>query len=161
MTKKPCIQCGNDCDILPVMLGDSFTLTYLRVCSSECMFLIAYDYLYDICYYKDFRNKLYEMQNEEDRKERDEFIDLTTKMFLEDFKKHLEVNPNMLSTPAPEGIMKMFEGGEQIPLTGGTMRFTRPSKEEKIKWAKKHVEHMKEKLRDTFRDLERLENDRG
>jgi hypothetical protein len=69
---KPCIQCGNDCEILPVMLGDTFTLTYLRVCSSECMFLVAYDYLYDICHHKDFRNKLYELQNEEDRGKRDD-----------------------------------------------------------------------------------------
>lgn len=31
MATKPCIQCGTECDILAVQLGDIFTLTYLRV----------------------------------------------------------------------------------------------------------------------------------
>lgn len=120
LTKKPCIHCEKECDILPLELGDSFTLTYLRVCSPECMFMIIYDYLYKICYHRDFRNHLYHLQNAEDKDLRDEFIDVTTKMVLVDFKKHLKVNPKMLSVPVPQGVMDMFKDAPQIPLTDGT-----------------------------------------
>jgi hypothetical protein len=159
MTNKPCIECGKECEILPVMLGDTFTLTYLRVCSPDCMFIIAYDYLYKIGYHKDFRNSLYDMQNEEDKKQRDEFIKLTTTEFLADFGKRLAENPDLLSTPAPECITNMFDQAPQIPfVSGDTMRFTRPSKDERLRWAKEHLERMKEKLKEAHDDLEKLEN---
>ena len=159
--KKPCINCGEDCDILPVQLGDSFTLTYLRVCGGECMFIVAYDYLYEIGHHKYFRNKLYDMQNEEDKKECDEFIDFTTKMSLEDFKKHLEANPKMLSTPMPEDVLKMFSEGSRIPQNSTcTMRFTRPSKEDRIKWQKVHVKRLENDLEEAIRDLEAMTNER-
>jgi hypothetical protein len=158
--KKPCIECGNDCEILPVMLGDTFTLTYLRVCSSECMFIVAYDYLYEIGHHKDFRNSLYDKQNEEDKKECDEFIEFTPEEFSKSFRKNLEANPEMLSTPVPEGIMKMFADRPQIPLASScTMRFTRPPKEDKVRWAKEHVERVWDKLKDAVKELERLENE--
>jgi hypothetical protein len=156
ISKKPCIQCGNDCDIFPIELGDSFTLTYLRVCGTECLFRITYDYLYSICHHKDFRNHLYDLQNAEDKALRDEFIDITTDQFLEDFRKHLEANPKMLSMPVPEAIFDMFKDAPQIPLTGGTCRFVRPTKEEKINWARRHVMQCQADLIKAQADLEEL-----
>ena len=160
MTTKPCIQCGIVCEILPVQLGDSFTLTYLRVCGGECMFLVAYDYLYEIGYHKDFRNKLYEQQNEEDKNLRDEFIHITTEQFLEDFKKNLQENPKLLSMPTPNCIHEMFSATPQIPIaSSGSMRFTRASKEKRLQWAKEHVERVKEKLEEAMKDMEKIENE--
>lgn len=158
-TKKPCIQCEKECEILPVQLGDMFTLTFLRICSGECMFQMAYDYFYEIGYHKDFRNSLYDKQNAEDKAERDQFIDATTKAYLEDFRKHLEANPKMLSTPAPEGVLKMFSEAPQIPACSAPIRFTRPSKEDKIKWQRRYVEQLREKLNDAELDLAKVENE--
>lgn len=160
MTKKPCIQCGKDCDIWPIMLGDSFTLTYARLCNPECLFMEAYDFLYSICEHKSFRNRLFEKQDPADRKARDEFIDLATKEFLEDFGKSLAANTLLLSTPVPQGVLDMFKDVERIPFTGETMRFTRPSKEEKIRWAKEHVKRAQADLMQAQIDLEKLLNER-
>jgi len=158
--KKPCVQCEKECDIEPIQLGDAFTLTYLRACSPECMFLIAWDYFYEIGHHKDFRNKLHDLQNEEDKKLCQEFIEATSKMFLENFKKHLQANPKMLSTPVPEEFLNMFKDVPKIPVSSGcTMRFTRPCKEQKIVWAKEHVERVKEELKEAIEDLEKYENE--
>ena len=157
---KPCIECGKECEILPVQLGDSFTLTYLRVCGPECMFIVAYDYLYEIGYHKDFRNKLYDKQNEEDKALRDEFIDTTTKMCLESLKKSLEANPGLLTTPTPNCITEMFASAPQIPsCSSSVFRFTRPSKEDKLKWARAHVTRMRERLQEAEQDLAKAENE--
>lgn len=158
-TKKPCIQCEKECEILPVMLADTFTLTYLRVCSPECMFFVVYDFLYEIGYHRDFRNKLYDKQNDEDKALRDEFIDTTQKLFFENFKKNLEANPNLLGMPAPEGLLKMFADAPALPVCGGTMRFPRISKSDKIKYATQHVERCKKDLREAIEDLEKLQHD--
>lgn len=160
MTTKPCIECGKECEILPVMLGDSFTLTYLRVCSSDCMFLIAYEYLYEIGHHKDFRGRLYDKQNEEDKRERNEFIEETTRAVLDSFRKNLEANPGLLSTPIPQGIFDAFSSASTIPTSSGcTMKFTRPSKEQKISWAQDHVDRLQKKLKDALEDLDKMKNE--
>lgn len=162
MSLKPCIQCGKDCEILPVQLGDLFTLCYLRVCGGECMFLIAYEFMCDIFEHKQFRNKLYEMQNEEDKKDRDDLVKEITDEWLRSRREHqhLEANPLLLSHPIPEGIAEIFENSPGIPQAAGTtMRFTRPSREDKIKWANKHVERLKDDLRNALHELEGLENE--
>ena len=89
MTLKPCIQCGNDCEILPVQLGDLFTLTFLRICSAECMFMEAYDFLYSIGYHKSFRAKLHDKQNEEDAAERKVYVDQVTEESLKMMREYL------------------------------------------------------------------------
>ncbi len=140
--KKPCIQCDKECDILPIELGDSFTLTYLRICSPECMFMTAYDYLHDIGCHRDFRTHLSVLQSEEDRKAKDEFIRRTTEAFLQDFGDHLKLNPNLLSVPVPKVIEEMFGGRENLnfPFSSGkAMKWAQPSKEDRILWAKKHI----------------------
>jgi hypothetical protein len=151
--QKPCIECGKECSIFPIELGDSFTLTYLRVCGTECLFRITYDYLYSICHHKDFRNHLYDLQNAEDRALRDEFIDVTTKMALEEFRKH----PQLLSTPIATAVFDMFKDAPQLPDVGGVCRFVRPTKEEKIQWAKRHVNQLTADLLLAQKDLEDLE----
>ena len=160
MSKKPCIQCGNDCEILPVQLGDVFTLAYLRVCDAECMFLMAYDYLYEIGYHKTFRGSLYDKQDSEDKAERDAWVKKITEESLRMLRESLEANPKLLSTPAPEGMLKIFEGVTPIPhCSSQTMRFTRPSKEERVRWAREHFERVKAKLKDATEELERLESE--
>lgn len=109
MCLKPCIQCGKDCEILPVQLGDLFTLCFLRVCSGECMFLIAYEFMRDNCEHKQFRGKLYDMQNEEDKKERDDWVKEVTDESLKMMRESFEANPNLLSHPVPEGIVEMSQ----------------------------------------------------
>ncbi len=157
--KKPCIQCGNECEILPVQLGDIFTLTFLRICSPECMFMEAYDYIYEMGYHKHFRNKLYDKQNEEDAAERKEYVDQVTEESLKMMRKHLEANPNLLSTPAPQNILKTFEGVPPIPqCSGQTIRFTRPTKQEKIRWQKERVDRLKTDLYEALKELEELKN---
>lgn len=161
--KKPCIQCGELCDIFPVMLGDTFTLTYLRVCGPECLFLEAYDYLYKICYHKDFRNHLSDKQYEDDAKLCDEFIKTTTDQYLESFEKHLKANPEMLTYPAPDSILSLFKDSNKIPNTSaGTMCFKRynPTKQEKMRMQKEHIEKLQKDLREAQDDLDKLMNDR-
>lgn len=160
VSTKPCIECGKECEILPVQLGDSFTLTYLRVCGPECMFIVAYDYLYEIGYHKEFRNKLYDKQNEEDKVLRDEFIDTTTEMYLESLKKRLEANPGLLTTPTPNCITDLFASVPSIPsCSSTTTRFTRLTKDEKIKWARQRVQRLQEDLLEAQLDLAKEEND--
>ena len=158
MSKKPCIQCDNECEIYPVMLGDAFTLTYLRLCGPECLFLQAYDYLYSKCQHKDFRNHLYELQDEDDKKERDEFIEVTSNQFLEDFGKHLAANSNLLSTPVPQGVLDMFKDVPQIPRCSGPMRFTRPSKEDRLRWQEQLVQRLRTDLEKAEKEWEEMQN---
>ena len=161
MTLKPCIECGKDCEILPVQLGSLFTLCYLRVCSGECMFLQAYEYMREHCIHKQFRGHLYDKQEEEDKKLRDEWVKEVTDESLKQMREHFEANPNILSTPAPSCIAEMFSSRPEIPANcGKTMKFTRPKLEDRIKWAHQHVERMKTGLREALKDLEKLENER-
>lgn len=156
-TLKPCIECGKDCEILPVQLGDMFTLSYLRVCSGECMFLIAYEFLREIFEHKQFLSKLYDMQNYEDNTLRDEYIDFTTKEFLKAQREHFEENPTLLSTPIPNVIFEMFGNQHSIPQScGTTMRFTRPSKKERIKWTISYIKQLKKQLYEEENSLKKL-----
>jgi hypothetical protein len=157
---KPCIECGKDCEILPIQLGDFFTLTNLRVCSAECMFLIAYEFMRENCIHKSFRNKLNTLENEEDAKERAEYVKMITDESLRMMKEDFEQNPNILSHPVPSLITEMFSSRPEIPVNSGkTRRFTRPCLEDRITWAKEHIQRMKDQLRDALHDLEKLEND--
>jgi hypothetical protein len=120
----------------------------------------AYDYLYSIGDHKSFRGKLYDKQNEEDAAERKEYVDQVTEESLKMMREHFETNPNLLSTPTPDCILKMFERVPPIPMCSSQpMRFTRPTKQEKIRWQTEHVERLKESLRDALHDLEKLENE--
>jgi hypothetical protein len=160
MNLKPCIECGKECEIWPIQLGDLFTLCHLRVCGGECLFLIAYDYLYEIGYHKQFRGKLYDLENEEDAALRKEFVDMITEKSLQRMREDLKASPNLLSTPAPNGLLKIFEGISSIPQNAGkTMKFTRPSIENRIQWAKEHVERIKMALAEALKDLEKVENE--
>lgn len=156
---KPCIECGKDCEILPVQLGDLFTLTNLRVCSAECMFLIAYEFMREECIHKQFRNKLHTLENEEDAKERAAYVKMITEESLKEMAKHFKENPLLLSHPVPNEIVDMFKNAPPIPSCGPTARFTRPKVEDRIKWAKEHVNRLKKDLREALHDLEKLENE--
>lgn len=156
---KPCIECGKECEILPVQLGDFFTLCYLRVCGPECMFLIAYEFLRDICEHKEFRNSLYKKQNEEDKEECDKYVKMVTDESLKMMAKHFQENPLLLSHPVPNEVVDMFTSKQTIPACGPTVRFTKPKIEDRITWAKEHVGRMKEQLSDALKDLEKLENE--
>lgn len=160
MTLKPCIECGKECEVLPVQLGDIFNLCYLRVCSGECMFLIAYEFMRRNCQHKQFSNSLEELQNEEDKKERDCWIDEVTDEWHKRLKESLEFNHDLLSLPVSEGLSSLFLDNQfPLPEVGNVMRFTRPSIEKRILWAKEHVEHVKEKLVEAMKDLEKIENE--
>jgi hypothetical protein len=124
MSKKPCIQCGKECDIFPLQLGDVFTLTLLRICSEECMFREAYDYLYEIGEHKAFRSWLYDKQNEEDEVERDSYIEDITNESIKYLKESLATNLNLLTTPLPKMAQDFFNM-PSLPTAGSVMRFTR------------------------------------
>ena len=160
MSTKRCLQCGKECEILPVQLGDVFTLSYLRICSSECMFLMAYDYLYDIGYHKTFRGFLYDKQNEEDKLDRDRWVNEVTEESLRMMREHFQTSPNLLSTPIPEGMLKMFAEMPPFPEISTTMKFTRPSKKDRIKWQSTYVDKLKKNLQEAMQDLEKLGNER-
>lgn len=160
MSLKPCIECGKECEVFPIQLGDFFTLTYLRICSDECMFLTAYEFLREIGEHKSFRAFLYKNEYEDDKKERDEFVDAVTKDSIENMRKHFEANPNILSHPVPKSVIEMFSKSERIPFSSGqTMRFMRPTKQQRIEWANERLKRLKEDLKEAINDLERLENE--
>jgi hypothetical protein len=156
---KPCIECGKECEILPVQLGDLFTLTYLRVCSAECMFLIAYEFMREEVIHKQFRNKLHDLEDKEDKKERDAYVKMITDESLKQMAQDFKENPLLLSHPVPNKIVEMFASKPTIPSCGSTVRFTRPKIEDRITWAKEHVDRMKQQLKDALKDLEKLENE--
>jgi hypothetical protein len=106
---KPCIECGKDCEIWPIQLGDFFTLTYLRVCSPDCMFLVAYEFMRDIGEHKSFRNKLWELQNEEDRAERTRFVEGVTQDSIKLMREQFESCPDLLSRPVPNLFHEMLK----------------------------------------------------
>lgn len=161
MSTKPCIHCGKECDILPVQLGDIFTLSYLRICGAECLFLVAYDFMRDECMHKQFRNKLYELQNEEDKSAAREFVKEVTDESLRMMAEYFRENPEILSTPAPSCITDMFASKLEMPCLGATMQFTRPKLRDKIKWAQEYIDRLNKDLRDAQEDLDRLENEPG
>lgn len=156
---KPCIECGKDCEILPVQLGDLFTLCYVRVCGGECMFLQAYEYMREHCIHKQFRDHLYDKQNEEDKKLRDDYVKMVTDESLKMMAQHFKENPLLLSTPVPDEIGALFKSTPISKDCGGTMRFTRPKIEDRIIWAKEHVNRMEKQLKEALKDLEKLENE--
>lgn len=160
MIKKPCIYCGDDCDIFSIQLGDAFTLTYLRLCDWECFFWLTYDYLYSLGRHRDFRHYLYEKQSPEDEKEKDEFIKFSTSQFLEEFKKGLGINPYVIPSPIPEVLLKLFYDTPFFNLDRSTsIKLCRSSKEDKLKWAKEHVEKMHTALENALKDLRDIENE--
>jgi hypothetical protein len=160
MGLKPCIECGKECEILPMQLGDLFTLTYLRVCSAECLFLIVYEFLVDIGDHKQLRGKLYDLQNKEDKKDRDDWVKVVTDESLKIMKEHLDANPLLLSTPIPNIIVETFRNNPGIPQSGReTMRFSRPTKMERIKWARNHVKKLNADLKKALCELEAIENE--
>lgn len=158
---KPCIECGKECEILPVQLGDFFTLTYLRVCSSDCMFLVAYGFLREIHEHKQFRNYLYDLQNEEDKAASSKFVDEVTQESLKRMREDLEKNPNLLSTPIPQGISEMFKGPHISQNCGQMVRFTRPSIDDRIKWQTQSVERLRTQLANEEEDLKKLIEEKG
>jgi hypothetical protein len=159
MTLKPCLECGKECEILPVQLGDLFTLTYLRVCCGECMFLIAYTFMRDQAIHKQFRNTLYENQNAEDKKDRDEWVKFVSDEALIKMREDLEKNPFLLSTPLPSLISEHFKDDPNLNV-GRTMRFTRPSKQDKINWAKERIARLSKELEEECKELEKLDNEK-
>lgn len=154
---KPCIECGKDCEILPVQLGDFFTLTYLRVCSPECMFLVAYSFMRDIGEHRQFSNKLWELQDEEDKAARTKFVDECTKDALQNMHDHLKENPLLLSHPVPNAVVEMFKSAPTISSNcGQTMKFTRPKLDDRIKWQLECVQRIKTQLDEEREQLEKL-----
>jgi hypothetical protein len=104
------------------------------------MFLIAYEFMRDNYEHKQFRGKLYDMQNEEDKKQRDEWVKIVTDESLRMIREDLD--PLLLSHPVPQCVVDMFKNNPGIPQcdVGNTMRFTRPSKQDKVKWANETIE---------------------
>lgn len=99
MAKHPCIYCKKDCDILPLQLGDVFTLTYLRLCNAECLFFLTCEYLYETGMSYDFNAYLWKKQIPEDRKERDDFIERTSNESIKTFARALKLaNEEMLKS---------------------------------------------------------------
>lgn len=160
MSLKPCLQCGNSCKILPVQLGDIFTLTYLRICSLECMIIITYDFLYEIGEHRNFRDSLYDKQDNEDAIESKKFIYEVTEDTLKNMKEHFEANPNLLSTPIPKEIANIFASNPSILSNSAEIiRWVRPTKEDKIKWQSNYVANLKDKLKHAVQELEDLESE--
>jgi hypothetical protein len=159
--QKPCIVCGKTCDIFSIQLGDMFTLTLLRVCNFQCLFDTALEFLYELQEHKTYSDKLWHKQHADDRKLRDEVIQQLTSAFLEDQRKHFEENPKLLSTPIPQGIFDTLKGISKIPISGeGTIRFSRPKLEDRIKWQKNHIESLKEKLKKAETELEAMNHEK-
>ena len=160
MNLKPCIECGKDCEILPVQLGDLFTMSYIRVCSGECMFLQAYDFLREIGYHKQFRGSLYDKQNKEDKKECDAYVKMITDESLKQMREHFEACPKLLSTPAPNLVVEMFKTPSTIPCNSGqTVTFARPSLEDRIKWTKESLAKHQKRYNQTKKELLRLQRE--
>lgn len=117
-TKKPCIECGEECDIFCIQSSDLFTLCYLRICSAECMFIIAYEFMQENCIHHLFRNKLNELQNEEDKKLKDDRIKEITDESMKNIEKAFRSNayfwnlgPNRIAEILgnPKAIQKEIE----------------------------------------------------
>lgn len=71
-----------------------------------------------------------------------------------------QVNPNLLSTPMLNWPVKMFEDILPIPMCSGkSMKFTCPTKQEKIRCHTEYVNRLKESLRDALNNLEKVENE--
>lgn len=154
--KKPCIECGVECEIMPLQLGDAFTLTYLRVCSAECLFLITYEFLHREGFHKHFRNTLYDKQNEEDRAERDNFIRNVSDDAIKGMAEHLKSSSDIFSRVQPDVVNNLFNNRPEIPHGGQTMSFSRPSHEQRIKWAQERVERIQQEFFEALRDLKKI-----
>jgi hypothetical protein len=81
----------------------------LRVCSAECMFVLSYDYLYEIGSHRDFRNSLHKKENEQDAAERRKYLDKVCEEAQENLRKCLSENEFLLTNPAPSLIQEMFQ----------------------------------------------------
>lgn len=157
---KPCIQCGKECEIFPVQLGDIFTLVYLRICSHECMFLEAYDYIYKNGYHEDFGNELYDHQSIEDASERKKYIDEEILEVSIARMKGFISDPNLLNTPMPHGIANLFaQPSRDSFCSTTTMVFLRPTKDQKLEWARDLIDRIKNDLNDAIEDLEKIQNE--
>lgn len=156
--KKLCIICQEPCDIYAIRLGDFATLTYLRICSPECLFKVTHEYLYSINKHKEFRNHLYDLQNEEDKAERDADLDASMKESLKLMSESLKKNPRLFTHPAPDFI-KMFLGPKIPENSSQTMRFRRYeyTKEDRIEWKKDYISELNRKLAEAAEELAKIE----
>jgi len=159
MSLKPCVSCGKECEIWPIQLGDFATLVHLRVCGGECLFMIAYEFLHKLYEHKNFRGSLYDLELAEDQVERQKLQDESMKMALDMMAKNFAENPQLLSAPVPQGIVDTFAGSVKgMPVCSGkTMRFTRPTLEQRKQWQVDYVEKMRQQLATAEADLEKME----
>ena len=158
MSKKPCIECGEPCDIFPIQLGDFATLTFLRLCDFKCLFMQAYQFMYEIHEHKTFRNRLYELQNDDDKVEVDHFHADN----LKKLSKH-KPDPKMLSYPINQGILNMFNAPEYQTLidNGKVVRFKKffMSKDVRLQHQKKMIDVLKTKLKEAEEDLVKIQEE--
>ena len=155
--EKNCLHCGKKCEIFALQLGDFFTLTYIRVCNFTCLFSLANEFIYELGEHRAFGQFLKEKENEEDKEACALFIKQMIKNSLETMEKDFKGNPNLLLTPATEGLLKILENSTPFPENSGkTIRFTRTSKEEQIKCHKKYIENLKSRLKDSENELEKV-----
>ncbi len=66
----------------------------------------------------------------------------------------------LLSVPTSDCVLNLFESLSQIPKSPDQlMRFTRPSREERIRWVTEYVNRLKADLRVALEDLEKIEDE--
>jgi len=93
----------------------------------------------DIGEHKQFRNKLYELQDEEDKALRTKHVDEATRGSLKSMREHLEKCPDLLSHPVPDLVHNLFKESPISTNCSQTMRFTRPKLDDRITWAKEQL----------------------
>lgn len=152
MGLKPCTNCGEECEIFPIQLGDQFTLTYLRVCDYKCLFETAYEFLYSLSDHKNFRNFLLDLENEEDKADRKVYLEELQKEQLSKISEKL--NSDLLKAQLPIELFKSFKNAEPIEKHSKTLKFCRIPEEELIRLQKEFIEAQRKKLKEAERDLE-------
>ena len=81
---------------------------------------------------------------------------------LKQMREHFEKTPELLSTPVPNLIVEMFKTPPTIPVNSAqTVTFTRPSLEDRIRWAKDHLSRTQKEYNEAQKDLEKLRMEKG
>lgn len=157
ITQKPCLVCEKQCSIYAVQLGDSFTLTYLRLCSGECLFELAYEYLHSLYEHKTFMNSLFSKENEEDRKAREKSEQIRLEAFLKAQKESLEKNPSLLTAPIPD----FFKDINRMPIfhLGKPIKFIKSSPEIRLEREINYIKNLNNKLEEAVKDLKKILNE--
>lgn len=147
-----CISCNKEgVGIFNYDTSDFIGQIWLRLCSQECFYEIMNDFIYQFHYHQ-WKDFLYDLQNEDDI--------AAHKKIIDDMIRSIKENPldkKMLTHPVPS-FLNNFLKDLPPPKCSAGVKIRRVPVEMQIKYTTDRIENLQMKLKDEMEHLEFLKS---